>query len=130
VASSPRHTHGTPRPAVGARAEAVVADYLVAQGFEILGRNVRIGHLEIDLVARRDDLVAIVEVRFRSVASWQGPFQSITPDKRARIRKAGKILWQRRFLRDPSVNRMRFDAAAVSFGPDDEPSVEYVAAAF
>jgi putative endonuclease len=107
-----------------------VADYLASQGFEILGRNVRVGHLEIDVLARRGDLVAVVEVRHRSNASWQGPFESITPEKRARLRKAGKILWQRRFLRDPSVNRMRFDAAAVSFGVDDVPSVEYVAAAF
>ena len=128
--SSSKHIHGTPRPVAGARAEAAVADYLVAQGFQILGRNVRVGHLEIDLVARRDDLVAVVEVRHRSNASWQGPFASISPDKRARIRKAGKILWQRQFLRDPSVSRMRFDAAAVSFGIDDVPSVEYVSAAF
>jgi putative endonuclease len=130
VASSTRHTHGRPRPVAGARAEAAVADYLVEQGFEIVGRNVRVGHLEIDLVARRGDLIAIVEVRHRSNASWQGPFASMTADKRARIRQAGKILWQRRFARDASVNRMRFDAAAVTFGVDDEPVIEYAAAAF
>lgn len=128
--TSAQHTHGTPRRSAGARAESAVADFLVDQGFEILGRNVRVGHLEIDVLARREDLVAVVEVRYRSNASWQGPFQSITADKRARLRKAGRILWQRRFLRDRSVNRMRFDAAAVTFGVDDVPSVEYVPAAF
>ncbi|MBI5535055.1 MAG: YraN family protein [Deltaproteobacteria bacterium] len=120
----------TPRTHTGARAESVVANYLVNLGFVILDRNVRVGHLEIDLLARLDDLVAVVEVRHRGSGSWQGPFESISPAKRERMRKAGKILWQRRFARDPTINRMRFDVAAVTFEVDDRASVEYVSAAF
>ena len=118
-----------PRTASGARAERVVETYLVEHGFVVLGRNVRVGYLEIDLLARQGDLVVVVEVRHRGESSWQGPFESISEAKRGRLRRAGKILWRARFARDPTVNRMRFDVAAVRFGVDDVASVEYVAAA-
>jgi putative endonuclease len=127
---SKNNSHRRPRTVTGARAELVVADHLVEQGFVVLGHNIRVGYLEIDLLARKDDLVVVVEVRHRGFGSWQGPFESISAAKRARVRRAGRLLWRARFARDRTVNRMRFDVAAVTFGVDDIPSVEYVAAAF
>jgi putative endonuclease len=81
------------------------------------------------LVARRDDLVVVVEVRSRSATSWTSAFGSLDGKKRYRLRLAGQRLWQRRYRHDPSVRRLRFDAASVSFGPEG-PHIEYVAAAF
>ncbi|MNC90897.1 hypothetical protein D3C83_70530 [compost metagenome] len=49
--------------------------------------------------------------------------------KRRRIRLAGERLWNRSFKRDPSVDRMRFDAASVTL-VNGEPVIEYVPAAF
>ena len=114
--------------ALGRRAEQVVADYLEAQGFVVLERNLRVGHLEIDLLVRRDDLIAVVEVRCRSPQAWQGPFQSVSAAKRQRLRRAGTIVWQRRFANDLSVSRMRFDVAAVHFTAEGEAVVEYAKA--
>lgn len=114
--------------ALGRRAEQAVADYLVDQGFIILERNLHVGRLEIDLLARRGDLVAVVEVRCRSPQSWQSAFESVSRAKRERLRRAGEIVWRQRFARDPSVNRMRFDVAAVEFGPEGLPTIEYAAA--
>jgi putative endonuclease len=85
--------------------------------------------LELDVVARRDDLVVIVEVRSRSDASWTSAFGSLDGKKRYRLRMAGQRLWQRRYRNDASVRRLRFDAASVTFGPQG-PKIEYVAAAF
>lgn len=80
-------------------------------------------------MARRGDLVVIVEVRTRSAGSWTSAFGSLDGKKRYRIRLAGQRLWERRYRRDGSVNRMRFDAAAVVFGPCG-PEIEYVEGAF
>jgi putative endonuclease len=118
------------RQALGTRAEREVQKLLEAQGFAILGRNVRVGHLEVDLLVRRDDLVAVVEVRYRGPQAWQGPFESVGAVKRQRLRSAGRLLWYRRFASDPTVRRMRFDVAAVTVGPDGETRIEYAAAAF
>jgi Holliday junction resolvase-like predicted endonuclease len=81
------------------------------------------------VVARRGDLVVVVEVRSRSASSWTTGFGSLDGKKRYRIRLAGQRLWERRYRFDRSVNRIRFDAASVVFGPTG-PVIEYVEAAF
>jgi putative endonuclease len=111
-------------------AERAVSEYLLARGYEIVASNLRIGHLELDLVARKGEVVAVVEVRTRGARAWTTGLGSMCPLKRQRIRRAGERLWQRRYRNDDSVERMRFDAASVRFDPRGVPSVEYVVAAF
>lgn len=91
--------------------------------------NLRLGRLELDVVARRGPLVVVVEVRTRGAGAWTSAFGSIDSSKRQRIRRAGERLWQRRYKHDASVERLRFDAASVTFGPEG-PAIEYVEAAF
>jgi putative endonuclease len=126
AAASP--ARATPR-ALGARAEEVVADHLKARGLEVIGRNVRVGRLEIDLIARDGPVIIIVEVRNRGASSYQRALDSIDARKRARIRAAGERLWQTRFAADPALERMRFDVASVTFLPGGA-EVEYIKAAF
>ena len=99
------------------------------RGFQIVATNLRLSYLEIDVVARRGDLVVVVEVRSRSSGAWTSGFGSIDGKKRYRIRLAGMRLWQRRYRNDLSVRRLRYDAASVVFGPAG-PQIEYVEAAF
>lgn len=96
----------------GRRAERVALDYLVADGFEILHRNVRLGRGELDLVARRGALLVAVEVRTRGPHAWEGPFASVSVGKRRRCRSALEALW-RRHTDDPTIRRVRFDVCAV-----------------
>jgi putative endonuclease len=85
---------------------------------------VRVGRLEIDIVARDADTVVVVEVRTRGAASWQTGLQSIDARKAARVRRAGERLWRERFERNRAVNRMRFDVAAVTFDARGDAVVE------
>jgi putative endonuclease len=100
---------------LGRRAELAVADYLFVGGFELLARNLRLGPLEIDLVARRGALVVMTEVRTRGATSFVGPFASVTRTKRLRLRAAADRLWRERLARIPSIERVRVDVAAVTF---------------
>jgi putative endonuclease len=126
---------GTP-PVAKARAdrarsaEAAVAAYLVQHGFAVVAQNLRLGRLELDVVARRGPLIVVVEVRTRGAGAWTTAFGSIDSAKRKRIRRAGERLWQRRYKNDASVERMRFDAASVTFDEMGNPQVEYAEAAF
>jgi putative endonuclease len=122
MAGLDRHVHG-------ARAEALVARWLVEQGYEIVATNLRLGTLEIDLVARKGAVVAVVEVRARGPTARTTGLGSVTPLKRARIRRAGERLWQRRYRQDRSVERLRFDVASVDLHASP-PRIEYVVAAF
>lgn len=114
----------------GARAEDAVVEHLVASGVAIVARNLRIGHLELDIVAREGPVVAVVEVRARGPTSWTRGFGSLDGKKRIRIRRAGERLWRDRYKNDASVERLRFDAASVTFDEAGRAMVEYVKAAF
>jgi putative endonuclease len=118
----------TARAAIGRRAELAVADYLVVRGFELLGQNVRLGSLELDLVARQGALVVVVEVRTRGRTALESAFGSIGPRKRARLLRAVGRLWRQRLERMAGVERVRIDAAAVTFD-GGRTSIEYVEAA-
>jgi putative endonuclease len=114
----------------GGAAERAVASWLSQHGFVIVATNLRVGRLELDVVARRGTVIVVVEVRTRGSGAWTSAFGSIDSRKRQRIRRAGERLWQRRYQKDESVERMRFDAASVTFDANGSAQIEYVEAAF
>jgi putative endonuclease len=118
------------RAEIARAAEQAVAAHLEQRGFSVVAQNLRLGALELDVVARRGPLIVVVEVRTRGAGAWTTAFGSIDSKKRRRVRHAGERLWQRRYRNDSSVERMRFDAASVSFGADGSAEVEYAEAAF
>ena len=109
----------------GQQAELAVTDYLVASGYRVLARNLRLGALELDVVAQKGDVVAVVEVRTRGPGSLAGPFESVTGPKRARLRRAVQRLWRERLSAMGDVKRVRIDVAAVTFD-GGRTRVEYV----
>jgi putative endonuclease len=113
------------RPLLGRRAEQLAAEYLEREGFVLLARNARQGHLEIDLVARRGGLVIFCEVRSRSDDRFISPAHTITPVKIQRLRQAAA-----RWLRTAEVGyvEIRFDAACVVFDVPDGRLTYYEAA--
>jgi len=76
---------------IGDAAETLVADRLAAQGWTILGRNVRVGRAELDLVAVDPgppcELV-VVEVRYRAGREFGLAEETITHRKRVVLREA------------------------------------------
>lgn len=79
---------------------------------------------------RDGPVIVVIEVRTRGPGSWQRALDSVDIRKRARVRTAGERLWRDRFKRDASVERMRFDIAAVEIHPDGTATIEHVKAAF
>ena len=110
---------------LGLNAESAVADYLFASGFTVVARNVRLGKLELDIVARKGALVVVVEVRTRGPGAYERAFESIDAGKRARVVRAVERLWRQRLAKVKGVERVRIDAAAVVYA-GGETRVEYV----
>jgi putative endonuclease len=113
----------------GNRAEELAVAYVEALGMVVVGRNVRVGHLEIDILAVDGDALVVVEVRARGHRAWTPPLESVQHVKRRRLRRAAGVLWGWRFSRLPRFQRVRFDVVSVIFGPG-APRVEHVRAAF
>ena len=102
----------------GHAAEEQVVQHLLASGWVVLARRLRIGHLEVDVLAQKGDVVAIVEIRGRRVSSWVSPMDSVRHGgKRAKLARAARALWASRFASDPSVRTLRIDVASVVYGP-------------
>ena len=65
----------------GKRFEDLTARFYSELGFEILERNWRKGHKEIDLIVRKDDLIAFVEVKSSSTAKFGHPAERVDRKK-------------------------------------------------
>ncbi len=116
------------RRALGAQAENIAADYLAAQGAQLLLRNYRRRLGELDLVALHRGTLLIVEVRTRSSDLYGGAAASIDRFKRRRIVRAAQQLLQQR--RDLARLPVRFDVALVSELCAPRPKVEWIRGAF
>ena len=58
---------------LGKIGEDLAAEYLISQGYRILERNWRSGHKEIDIIALKDDILAVVEVKTRTSEDYGDP---------------------------------------------------------
>jgi putative endonuclease len=67
----------------GLSAESRAAAYLMAKGYRILAKRFRTPHGEIDLIAKRRNLIAFVEVKAR--ATLDEAAYAVTPRQQARI---------------------------------------------
>lgn len=79
-----------PRQRLGRRGERIAARVLRRKGYRILGRNVRLGRYEVDLIARQKDTVAFVEVKTRRDDSLTDPGANITAAKKRHLRGAAR----------------------------------------
>ncbi len=106
-ASNPAH-------ALGRWGEERAARYLQRRGWTVLARNYRFGRREVDLVVRRRDVVAFVEVKTRGGVGFGRPQDAITALKRREIEAVAAHYLARHGLGDVGV---RFDAVAITVLP-------------
>jgi putative endonuclease len=100
------------RSRLASRAEELVARYLESQGFEIVERNARLGHLEIDIIARRRSLLVFCEVRARTNDRLMTPAQSVIGPKAERFRRAAAAYLAAAV---PRPREVRLDVASVVY---------------
>ncbi len=95
--------------AKGRRAENAAALFLRLKGYQILARRARTGAGEIDLVARKGDVVAFIEVKFRPDASSAA--EAVAPRQQKRIVAAAQAY----LARNPrwAEKTLRFDIMLV-----------------
>jgi putative endonuclease len=94
----------------GLSAESRAAAYLLAKGYRILARRFRTPHGEIDLVARKRNLIAFVEVKAR--ASLDDAAYAVTPRQQQRIINAAQA-WLMAHPEHAEFD-LRFDAMLIA----------------
>jgi len=71
----------------GRRAERRVAWHYRLRGYRILGRNVRPGGVELDLIVRRGLRVVFCEVKLKQGLGFGDPLEAFDERKRERLRR-------------------------------------------
>ena len=72
----------------GKMGEELAVDYLIKSGYRIVHRNYRYIKAEIDIIAQKQDMLVIVEVKARSSGHWQNIAEIITEKKIQRLVRA------------------------------------------
>ena len=96
----------------GRRGEYLCALWLMAKGYRVLGFRLRTALAEIDILASKGDVVAVVEVKRR--ASLEAALDAVTPTQRDRLLRAARSIAARR--PDLSGASIRLDLMALAPG--------------
>jgi putative endonuclease len=111
-ASEVRRRRGVIARLTGRRAEVLAALWLMARGYRILGFRLKTPLGEIDLLALRGGVLAVVEVKRRTTI--EDALLAVHPQQRDRLRRAAATLAARR----PALARatIRLDLIALAPG--------------
>jgi len=115
------------RRAQGDAAEERACRHLEASGLAIVEKNYRTKGGEIDIIARKGDVLVFVEVRSREDAGFGTPEESVTSAKRRRI-----VVTARDYLSKvppSSWREARFDVIAIE-GSGEAAVLRHFPAAF
>jgi putative endonuclease len=74
--------------AIGRKAEQAAKVYLEMRGFEIIEQNWRRSSGEVDIIARKNNVVHFVEVKYRANDNQGTGLDAITPTKLRQMRRA------------------------------------------
>ena len=110
----------------GRRGENIAATHLLGAGYEILTRNFRAAGGEIDLIARRQDVLAFVEVKTATSSRFAPPEDWVTVDKQRQIARVAKAYLQGNPIPDVTP---RFDVVVVRLSEEGR-SLRHIEGAF
>ena len=110
---------------IGKKGEDEAARYLHQQGYQVLERNYRYQHAEIDLIAQKGKMLIFVEVKTRTNVSFGNPEEFVSYTKAKLImRVAEHYIFAKDWLHD-----IRFDIVAVTIS-GNELRVNHIQDAF
>lgn len=109
---------------LGKWGEQLAVDKLHADGFSVIQQGWRLGHLEIDIIARKDETIVFAEVKTRTEKDVD-PLEAVDNRKIANMVRAAEA-----FLKGHDwPYQVRFDLFAINGAPDDY-TIEHIPDAF
>jgi len=112
---------------LGKWGEDKAEEYLRRKGYEILERDWRYGHNDIDIIAVADDKTLVfVEVKTRALDDLSTPEDAVDRKKIRNIQRAASAYVKLHGL----DNRLRFDVVAVRGKNDKEMEINHIVEAF
>ncbi len=107
---------------IGRAYEELAAQFFLDKHYTILHRNYRAGHREIDLIVKKDNVIAFVEVKAAKSKSMGHPAERVNKKKITNLTKAAQQYLIENKITDADL---RFDVITFLDG-----TIEYFPAAF
>ena len=101
----------TAKQKTGDRGERRAALWLFLRGYRILERDYRVGHRDIDVIAKKGGLLVFVEVKTRTDTNTAAPQLAVGSEKRKNLVSAAKYYIA---THDTEGMTYRFDVAEVA----------------
>lgn len=111
---------------LGKKGEEMAQSYLMRKGYELLETNYRYQKAEIDIIARKNNLIAIVEVKTRKSSDYGEPESFLKPAQIKRLVNAANFYIEQ--LDDASIE-VRFDIVSILLD-GRKASIEHIEDAF
>jgi putative endonuclease len=73
---------------LGKKGEQLAVDYLINNNYYIIERNYRFDKAEVDIIAKKNEILAIIEVKTRSTSDFGNPQDFVKPKQIQRLVKA------------------------------------------
>ncbi|QFZ54321.1 YraN family protein [Oceanihabitans sp. IOP_32] len=73
---------------LGKKGEQLAVDFLLKNKYDIIERNYRFDKAEVDIIAQKKDILAIIEVKTRSTTDFGNPQDFVKPKQIQRLVKA------------------------------------------
>ena len=110
----------------GHQCEVMACNYLEDNGYKILETNWRSGHKEIDIIAQKDEMLIIVEVKSRKNEDFINAEDAVN-DKKTRnlIRAAHNYILQKNLNCD-----VRFDIITIILNSPNKYQINHIEDAF
>ena len=114
------------RKELGDRGEELAARWLADEGYQLIGRNIRMGRKEIDIICRTDSMIVFVEVKTGASDRFGHPAYRVDLRKRRALVEAA----QQWVAGQPQTDLdYRFDVITVDTA-QNPPVLEHRPAAF
>ena len=109
----------------GRKGEEIAADYLLEKQYEILHTNWRHKRVEIDIIAKKEDVIVFVEVKTRKDDRYGYPEEAVDSAKQENLQKAAEA-----FIEEHNISSsIRFDIISIIL-KKDVPQVYHIEDAF
>jgi len=114
---------------LGKRGEELALEYLTDKGYELVKKNYRYGHGEIDLIVKdlSKNVLVFVEVKARYNLELGDPAYAINKKKISQLKKIAELCLYENQIKEVDC---RFDVITILFDEPENPKIEHYENAF
>lgn len=108
---------------IGKKGENIAANYLAKKGYQIIDRNFRSCRGEIDIIAKKQELIVFAEVKNYAKSNWLNPRESINYKKKRNLLYTAQFYLLSRGYKDINC---RFDLLVVVNSAYSKLDIEHI----